>query len=416
MSQALDTSLPPEQSGLATAHCEQCGALVPCACAHARALIAARAVQLESQGLQQASARCFCAARTSLEEASELQALSGSAMIALGLCYWTAGDLAAVESVWKGALRAPDVSARAARLLETLRSDDTSRALEAYTKALTAARQGNFVEARSQVALVRTVLPDLEPAARLAVLIAPEDQQRELVVRYRDCFRDHSVPIPSLLADSTPTASLRRSVNVPAGGATASLRWSIMRMAGIAIVGVLIGVVGTRSLISVPPRSGPGNTPAQVAPVLSADTARSIREMGATPPTLVRLALSDKTTDLAALIDSLRADGKRFSPAETTLVARRLADAARAAYRQSRRLLAIGDTGAAIEALKDAVLVVDAYYADDALYALAVSLSQRGQSKEAAAVAQKLLTRYPRSIYGNSIARRIADGPRVTKP
>jgi TolA-binding protein len=121
------------------------------------------------------------------------------------------------------------------------------------------------------------------------------------------------------------------------------------------------------------------------------------------------LAVSDRPQDLALLATMVRTDTALAPTGISDALERRLSAVATPAYQSAIRQLARGDTTAALQSLRQATLAPNAtYFADDALYLLAVLLERHGERDEAVQVANRLVKNFPASIFVNSIARRIA--------
>lgn len=403
--------------------CTQCGASSDCACSEMHGVIHQAAHALTTQAHLLARERRFHRSRQTFEASDALESLDSAGAIGLGLCCLALGDLRAAEAAWRRAAAAGAEGHRATALLTALHEPATRTAVAAYHTALKAARQGDAEHALEQVRRCREALPDLIPAARLELLVRHqrgESDEGALTLAAR--FPDDPV-IGRLALDN---GSRRRPYVAPPPPPTSDDAPRHRRLPVQLIVGLLLGASAgaagmaitssSRAVRTVRTVSPPAQPPSE-APAASPQVARSDSAGNTLAAEVAALAMQQDVASLARLRDLARS-GKISLPEQAAVrLDERLEAAAHVAYGRARRLLAAGDRAAAVTTLRQASEAPSsAYFADDALYQLAVQLQDAGQLDEARAAAVRLQREHPSSSLLNSVTRRIATTPSPTLP
>lgn len=323
-------------------------------------------------------------ARRLLETAVQLEPVDAQPWAVLGLCAFASGDVAEARRSWK-ASTARDAESPAAAFLELVESGAGRDALEAYNEALHHAKGERWRQARSCLQQAREALPDFVPAAILLGLVHEAEGKtaaaRRVWARASDRYRDHP-ELLRLLGLSTP--GLGRTASQPRS------YWPYAAVLAAAVGLVWVSVVSQT-------RDG-GEPPGEVAQAQSGLNRT-------TPPVDTPEEDSSQVLDRSDVSMAVISGG---APDAGVLAVQY--DVAWGLFEQARDRSAMGDWAGAVPRL---VLVDELapgrFYHDDALYLLARGYAIRGRSDEAKAVADVLLTKYPESIFANSVTRAIAE-------
>jgi hypothetical protein len=256
--------------------------------------------------------------------------------------------------------------------LRSLETGDLHAAIKAYNDALAAARSGDFASAERALHQSRELLPEFDPADRLAAILL------------------RAKALPKIPGPSKPHVSRRIAATIGAALALVAAAFQL---------GTRVGSRPSRAPAAAAQTGGAVGTPGTL-------TVHTRQEVSHT----LGLALAGDADSIMALVSRSDVDTLEWSVAARERMRRLQSSGARSHFAAGLKAIRAASPEAAVPHLAAAArLGKGTYLEDDALYELARAQQRSGARAEAARIAKRLLTEFPSSIYANSTMRALAD-------
>lgn len=354
--------------------CPSCG-FAPCGCQELHHQRKARGRMLAAIGLEQARSGDVYNALLTLRSALASGAAEPRVFEVAGLCALAAGDPQSARRWWRQA-EVLNADSPAGQWRNSLEHGEVNTALVSYNLALDAANARAYEQARSHLATSLEHLSGFLPAIHLAGVLSR---------------------VSSTGSEPQPVArswALKRTIPL------------------VAAASFLLGLSVWPVLSSRDRRASAAPAAGRYDTVVATAINRTAPNLGgATLPASMAagLAFDGNVDSVSALIETANLDTVAWSRQAKGELRRQSIVAAQRHLSSGRNESSGGSLAVAVASLKRAAhLAAGSYLEDDVLYELAQVLQRAGQPAEAAATATRVLTSFPRSIFANSVMKRLA--------